>query len=260
MTTRMKDLIGQARGELRYEPVERRVRALLSDETAVDSIRAILVWEPRRAVPSYAVPADDVAADVSPAAAANGKADGVLHPGIPFSVHTTAGEPVSIGGREGAGFRLADEDLAGYVELDFRAFDAWYEEDELNVGHPRDPFHRIDVVPSSRHVRVERDGEVLAESSRPYLLFEPPLPVRYYVPPDDVALDLLEPSRTRTTCAYKGHTSSYWALDGRDVAWSYAEPLREVADVAGLIAFFNERVDIAVDGAPLARPQTPWSR
>ena len=144
--------------------------------------------------------------------------------------------------------------------LDFDAFDAWFEEDERNVAHPRDPFHRIDIVHGSRHVRIERDGDVLAESTTPYLLFEPPLPVRYYVPPEDVATELLRASATTTFCAYKGR-ASYWSLEGEDdVAWSYPEPLREAAEVTGRIAFFNERVDIVVDGTPLTRPITPWSR
>src|SRR6186997_3127192 len=107
MSTKMQDLLARARSELRHEPVEKRVRASLGGEAIVDSTRAMLVWEPRRVVPSYAVPVED----------------GVLHPGIPFSVHTAAGEPVSIEDRVGAGFRLADEDLADYVVLDFSAFD-----------------------------------------------------------------------------------------------------------------------------------------
>ena len=144
--------------------------------------------------------------------------------------------------------------------LDFDAFDAWYEEDERNVAHPRDPFHRIDIVHSSRHVRAELDGELLAESSSPYLLFEPPLPVRYYLAPEDVRTDLLRPSDTRTFCAYKGQ-ASYWSLAGaEDVAWSYPEPLREAAEITDRIAFFNERVELVVDGQRLERPVTPWSR
>src|SRR5215212_9428317 len=145
MSTSMKNLLARARDELRYEPIERRVRARIGVVDAVDSTRVILVWEPRRVVPTYAVPAEDIHAELSAAPQADGQAPGVLHPGIPFGVHTAAGEPVSIDGREGAGFRFADADLEGYVELDFRAFDEWYEEDERIVGHPRDPFHRVDV-------------------------------------------------------------------------------------------------------------------
>jgi uncharacterized protein (DUF427 family) len=244
----------------------------------IDSTSAVLVWEPRRIVPAYAVPVEDIDAQLSaePAASPSLPPDvaaidaprlagrQVLDPSIPFSVHTSEGEPLTIHSpgmdREAAAFRLFDADLAGYVVLDFDAFDGWLEEDERNVGHPRNPFHRIDILHSSRQVRVESDGEVLAESSDPYFLFEPPLPVRYYLPPEDVRTDLLRPSDTKTFCAYKGQ-ASYWSLEGDDdLVWSYLEPLREAAEVTGRLAFFNERVDIVVDGERLERPVTPWSR
>jgi uncharacterized protein (DUF427 family) len=187
----------------------------------------------------------------------------VYDPSVPFAVHTTEGQPLDLkadaGVREGAAFRPADDALSGYVIVDFDAFDAWYEEDELNVGHPRDPFHRIDIVHSTRHVRIERDGVVLAESTSPYMLFEPPLPVRYYLPASDVSLDRLAPSATRTYCAYKGQ-ASYWSIEDEDIAWTYREPLREAAEVTDRIAFFNERVTVRVDGRELERPVTPWSR
>jgi uncharacterized protein (DUF427 family) len=264
MSIRLRELLLGNLDELRYEPIDKRIRATLAGETVVDSTRALLVWEPKRIVPSYAVPTDDVAGEIAPASGAEGApvdapqlaGRPVYDPRVPFAVHTAPGEPVAIGGA--AGFRLVDPALDGYVELDFGAFDAWYEEEERNVGHPRDPFHRIDIVHGSRHVVVESGGRRLADSTRPILLFEPPLPVRYYLPAEDVAMDLLEPSDRVTTCAYKGH-ASYWALDGVDVAWMYREPLREAAEVAGRIAFFDERVDITVDGERQARPETPWS-
>jgi uncharacterized protein (DUF427 family) len=164
--------------------------------------------------------------------------------------------------RPGAGFRLADPDLAGYIVLDFGAFDGWLEEDEPNVAHPRDPFHRIDVLPSSRHVRLELDGQVLAESSRPMLLFETMLPVRHYLPREDVRAELV-PSDTRTYCAYKGQ-ASYWSVTvgGQavpDIAWTYQQPLHDAAQVRDLTAFFDERVDVVVDGERRERPITPWS-
>ncbi len=275
----MRDLLMGELDALRHEPIDKRIRGLLGDRTVVDSTRALIVWEPKRVVPMYAVPAEDIDAQLSaqPAAGSNETPpDGVaamdapqllgrpvFDPSIPFSFHTSEGEPLTIrsGGveREGAAFRFSDPDLAGYVLLDFGAFDEWYEEDELNVSHPRDPFHRIDIVHSSRPVRVEAGGEVLAESSDPCFLFEPPLPVRYYLPPEDVRNDLLRPSDTKTFCAYKGQ-ASYWSLDGEDdLVWTYPEPLREAAEVTGRLAFFNERVDIIVDGMRLERPVTPWS-
>jgi uncharacterized protein (DUF427 family) len=280
MSTRVRDLLMGELGQLRYEPTEKRIRGTLGDRAVIDSERAMLVWEPKRIVPTYAVPVEDIDGDISamlPAASGEPAPDGVpaiggpqlagrpvYDPSIPFSVHTTDGEPLVIrvrgADREAAAFRPFDDALAGYVMLDFGSFDAWFEEDERNVAHPRDPFHRIDIVHGSRHVRIEREGEVLAESATPYLLFEPPLPVRYYLSPEDVATHVLRPSPTTTFCAYKGQ-ASYWSLeDEDDVAWSYPQPLREAAEVTDRIAFFNERVDIVVDGTHLERPITPWSR
>jgi uncharacterized protein (DUF427 family) len=251
MSTTMQDLLAHARGQLRHQPIEKRVRAFLGPEPVVDSTRAVLVWEPRRVVPSFAVPADDIHAALSPAPDTNGQAAGVLHPGIPFSVHTTAGEPVSVADRAGAGFRLDDEDLAGYVVLDFAGFDDWFEEDERIAGHPRDPFHRVDVRQSARPVRIEIGGEVVAETTRARLAFETQLPTRFYIPRDDV-LPELQPSLRQTYCPYKGE-ASYWSLDagGRcrdDVAWSYEHPLPDAAALAGLVAFWDERVSVFLDG------------
>src|SRR3954451_19440385 len=257
MSTRMQDVLARSRGELRHEPIERRVRAMLGEETILDSSRAILVWEPRRVVPSYAVPAQDVCAALSSAPATNADVPGVLHPAIPFGVHTAAGEPVSIAGREGAGFRLADEDLDGYVVLDFGAFDAWYDEDERIAGHAIDPFHRVDVRRSSRSVRIEVDGDVVAETTRARMLFETQLPTRFYIPREDVR-PALQPSERTSYCPYKGR-ASYWSVEAggrlrQDLAWSYEDPRAEVSPIAGRVAFWDERVDVYVDGELRASP------
>lgn len=256
----MRDLLADARASLRYEPVERRVRALGAGAAVVDSTRAILVWEPRRVVPSFAVPEGDIAASLTPAPAGSAEVAGVLHPGVPFAVHTAAGEPVSVGDREGAGFRLADEDLDGYVVLDFRAFDEWLEEDEPIAGHPRDPYHRIDVRRSARAIRIEVDGALLAETRRARLLFETQLPTRFYLPREDIRV-ALTPGERRSYCPYKGH-ASYWSADvgGRvrqDLGWSYEDPFPEVAAITGLVAFWDERVDVVVDGERRPRPRGP---
>jgi uncharacterized protein (DUF427 family) len=284
MSSQVRELLASGFGELRHEPTAKRIQAVLGGKTVIDSTRAVLVWEPRRIVPSYAVPVEDVAGDLAPAgtvlagAGAAGPGDDVgvaladvtalrvLDPRVPFTVHSADGEAVDLHAagqvRPGAGFRPADEDLAGLVILDFGAFDAWYEEDELNVAHPRDPFHRIDVLPSSRQVRLELDGEVLAVSSRPVLLFETLLPTRYYLPRADVTAALV-PSPTRTWCAYKGQASYFSAsVGGRlvpDIAWSYPDPQHDAARVRDLIAFFDERIDVILDGERRARPVTPWS-
>lgn len=278
MGLRLRDALMREIEQLRYEPTDKRIRAKIGDITVIDTTRALLIWEPKRVVPTYGVPVGDIDAEIAAAERADGgdtpagtlpmgappelAGRPVFDPSVPFGVRTTAGEPMTIrvaGKREAAAFRAADEALAGYLIVDFDGFDEWYEEDERNVGHPRDPFHRIDIVHSSRHVRVERDGVVLAESSEPYLLFEPPIPVRYYLPAEDVRLDLLAPSDTKTFCAYKGQ-ASYLALDGENVAWTYPQPLREASEITDRVAFFNEHVDIVVDGERGERPVTPWSR
>lgn len=270
MSVRVSDAMTSRFGETRHEPTGKRIRAMLGATTAVDSTRAVLVWEPRRIVASYAVPEADLLVELAPPLEPNPGPQPpprpVLDPSVPLAVHTAEGAALDIRAdgqaRPGAAFRLADPDLAGYVVLDFSAFDAWLEEDEPNVGHPRDPFHRIDVLASSRRVRIERDGEVLAESERPMLLFETSLPTRYYLPREDVRVDLVASPR-RTFCAYKGQ-ASYWsptvaAEAVPNLAWSYEQPLHEAEQVRGRVAFFNEHVDLIVDGQPQERPITPWS-
>jgi uncharacterized protein (DUF427 family) len=279
MSSQVRELMASGFGQLRHEPTAKRIRAVLGGETVVDSTRALLVWEPRRIVPSYAVPAEDVHGELRPAAVATpgpGTDVGValpdvtalrvLDPRVPFTVHSADGEPADLRAvgqeRPGAAFRPADGDLAGMVVLDFGAFDAWYEEDELNVAHPRDPFHRIDVLPSSRQVQLELDGVPLADSSRPALLFETMLPTRYYLPRADVTAELI-PSDTKTWCAYKGQASYYSVRVGGqlvpDIAWYYTDPRHDALQVRDLIAFFTERVDVTLDGERRPRPVTPWS-
>jgi uncharacterized protein (DUF427 family) len=186
----------------------------------------------------------------------------ILDPTVPFDAHSCPGTAFDvIAGEETAAtaaFRPDDPDLADYVILEFAAFE-WHEEDERVVSHPHDPFGRIDVLRSSRHVRVELDGRLLAESSRPMLLFETLLPVRFYLPREDVAVPL-EPSETSSYCAYKGRASYFSVPDGpRDVAWTYREPLHDAEPVRDRVCFFDEHLDVIVDGKRRDRPITPWT-
>lgn len=224
MAIKMRDLLGGALGSLRYEPTDKRLRVYQSDQLVADTLDGRLVWQPGRLVPTYAIPERDVAARLDP----------------------------------GSAVRSDDPDLAGYLILDFNAFD-WREEDEPIVAHPHDPFVRIDILSSTRSVRIEHDGRLLAESSQAQLLFETRLPIRYYLPRADVVVDL-EPSDTVSYCAYKGRASYLSVPDGPpDVAWTYPAPLPEAEPVRERVAFFNEKVDIIVDGQRQERPVTPWS-
>jgi uncharacterized protein (DUF427 family) len=259
----MRDLLGGALPSLRYEPTEKRLRMYLDGELVADTVDGLLVWEPRRLVPTYAIPESDFAARLEPSGRVDDVSDlPILVPTNPFAAHSCTGEMLDlvVGGRRcpSAAFRPDDPDLAGHLSVDFSAFD-WREEDEPIVSHPHDPFKRIDILASSRHVRIEVDGRLLAESSRPLLLFETSLPTRFYLPPEDVAVGL-EPSDTVSDCAYKGRASYFSATDGpADIAWTYRDPLREAMPIRDHIAFFNERVDVVIDGQPRPRPVTPFS-
>jgi len=280
MSVRLRDVLGRHLGELRYEPTAKRIRAKLGEETIVDSDRAMLVWEPRRVVPAYAVPAEDIRAElvacVAPPPAESGTPVGfalpdvtslpVLDPRVPFGVRSTEGEPVELrvrgGDRSVSGFRPSEPDLSGYVIVDFAGLDTWLEEDDEILSHPRDPFHRVDARSTSRHVQVMLDGQVVADTTRARMVFETLLPVRYYIPREDVLADL-EPSPKRTYCAYKGE-ASYWSPDvgGRaveDLIWGYLEPLPDAAELKGYVAFFDEKTDLVLDGTARDRPITPWS-
>jgi len=241
MAVKITDLLGSQLNALRYEPTAKRLRASVGGHVVADTYDGLLVWEPKRVVPAYAVAEKDISARLIPTEA-----------GRVFDVDT--GDTVL----PRAAFKPDDPDLQRHVLLDFAAFD-WLEEDEPIVGHPHDPFHRIDILRSSRHVSIELDGHVLAESSRPVLLFETLLPVRFYLPPEDVTSDL-EHSDTVTYCAYKGR-ASYLSLPGvrADVAWTYREPLREAEPIREHVCFFDEHVDVTVDGQRRDRPSAPWS-
>jgi uncharacterized protein (DUF427 family) len=262
--------------ELRFQRVLKRLTVRLGDEVVARSDRAVLVMEPMRVVPSYAVPVADLLVPVEAGAASLppeyrpvGFGDGgppLLDPSVPFDVHSAEGEHVRLraGEKVGDGFRFTDPDVADLVSLDFDQFD-WWEEDEPIVGHARDPFHRIDVRRSSRQVRIFQGGTLLAQSSRPHVLFEGAFPLaRYYLPVEDIAVEL-RPSALRTTCAYKGHATHYDAvLDDQGavleaIAWSYEEPLEDARDVQGMVSFYQERLDLEIDGEEVPRVRTPWS-
>ena len=214
--------------ELTYYPTARWIRGTRGGATLVDSRHAILVWEPGKKVPIYAFPTEDVTRS-------------------------------SLDTRE-----FDDPDLAGYVAVPWDALEHWYEEDEEVFVHARDPFVRVDTLSSSRHVRVERDGQVLAESDSPILLFETDLPTRYYLPESDVDASLLADSDLQTGCPYKGFASYRdVVISGRrhpSLLWYYEAPFAEASKVKGYLAPYNERVDLVVDGELQERPGGPLGR
>jgi uncharacterized protein (DUF427 family) len=263
MAVKISELLGTHLTALRYEPTAKRLRAEVDGHLVADTLNGMLVWEPKRLVPTYAIAEQDFSAKLIPTSAGDSTdTTPVLDPSNPFAQRITACQAydIEVADRtlEAAAFRADDPDLANHLILDFNKFD-WREEEEPIVAHPHDPFHRIDILRSSRQVRIELNGELLAESTRPVLLFETLLPVRFYLPAEDLAAQF-EPSDTISYCAYKGR-ASYLSLPGKrnDVAWTYPEPLRETEPVRDLVCFFDEYVDVFVDGERRDRPATPWS-
>jgi uncharacterized protein (DUF427 family) len=245
---------------LYFEDSPRRVRVKFGGQTVADSRRVKLMHE-AGLLPVYYFPEEDVRMDLLEAT------DHTTH--CPFkgdALYWT----VRVGDRvaENAVWSYPNPleeapPLAGYLAFYWRRMDHWFEENEEVFVHPRDPYHRVDVLESSRHVRVSMNGEVVAETERPAILFETGLPPRYYIPPEDVRDDVLAGSQNTTQCPYKGIASYYSVVAGGDRAealvWYYPDPIPEAAKIRGLLCFYNEKVDIEVDGEKEERPQTQWS-
>ncbi|MGW7608020.1 DUF427 domain-containing protein [Streptomyces sp. NPDC054766] len=246
---------------LLWEPSERWVRGCKGEVTVVDSRHPVLVWEPAVPVPLYAFPREEVREDL-------------LRPAKnpPTGTHTGSRifYDLELDGElmENAAWTFPAADLAGHISFEWfrrvgRGLDHWYEEEEEIFIHPRDPHKRVDAMPSSRHVRIEVGGTLVADTHRPVLLFETGLPTRFYIPREDVRLELFDRTDHHTGCPYKG-TAEYWSWRGgaavpANILWSYAEPLPAVGTIKNLLAFYNEAVDITVDGEDLERPVTPFT-
>jgi uncharacterized protein (DUF427 family) len=240
------------------EPVPRRIRAWLGGQLVLDTTRARYVWEWPN-YPQYYVPLDDVRTE--------------------WLVDEHRSQPTTRGLAQQFGLVVGPhrrpgavrvypeshlERVTGTARFEWGAFDHWFEEDEEVFVHPRDPYTRVDALRSTRPVRIELDGVVLAESGSPVLVFETGLPTRYYLNPSEVDFSHLEPSATVSACPYKGRTSGYWSVRTgatlqRDRAWTYGFPTRELLPIAGLIAFYNEQVDVFVNGELQPRPRTHFS-
>jgi uncharacterized protein (DUF427 family) len=243
----------QSSGAVRVETGLKRVRAYLGAELVADTTAPLLVWE-FPYYPTYYIPVADIKADLESA----GESEPKPHLGDGEILNVKAGGEAAAG----AARRYRDspvKELRDAVRLDWARMTQWLEEDEPVYVHPRDPYKRVDILASSRLVRVELDGVTVAESGQPRLLFETGLPVRYYLPLPHLRMDLLRPSDASTHCPYKG-TASYWSVDTgtrvhQDLVWMYRTPLPESQKIAGLACFYNERVRLYVDGEPQARPQ-----
>jgi uncharacterized protein (DUF427 family) len=247
----------KSRGTVRTEPSAKRVRAYLAGRLVADTRHPVMVWEIPY-YPAYYLPLSDVTAELTP----NGKTEHSPSRGEAVLYDVRVDGAVAESGAK----RYPDSPLPAIrdlIRLDWDAMSEWLEEDEPVYTHPRDPYHRVDSLASSRHVRVEVDGVTVADTVRSVILFETGLPARYYLPLSDIRTDLLTPSGTQTHCPYKG-TASYWSVDtGRgphpDLVWGYRTPLPESQKVAGLACFYDEKVDVYLDGEKQERPRTHFA-
>ena len=241
------------------EPTARWVRVRFGGQVIADSQRALLLrqYGPHQ-MPTYYFQQADV------------RMDALLPSTDAAPDSEVSWHPVRVGDRvaaDAAWIVLRPpallKALTGYVSFAWGKMDGWFEEEEEILVHARDTRTRVDVVPSSRHVRVVVEGVVVADTRRPHLLFETDLPTRYYIPREDVRMDLLEPTGLKTRCPYKG-LASYWNVNVGprivpNIVWSYPDPIDECPRIRGLLSFFNERVDLYVDGELETRPVTAWS-
>ncbi len=240
------------------EPAPRRVRGFVEGTKVFDTTSALYVWEWSH-YPQYYIPMTDVAASALESSGANeatrrGRAQvyGLKVPGAR---------------RPNAAKHYTDSELPGVadtVRFQWEAIDEWLEEDERIFVHPRSPYVRVDALRSTRQVRIHLDGVLLADSPAPVMVFETGLPTRYYLDRTAVRFDHLLPSDTVTECPYKGTASDYWSIEVHgetypDLVWSYPFPTPQLLPIAGLLAFYNEHVDIEVDGVALERPKTHFS-
>ncbi|MCU1528156.1 MAG: hypothetical protein JWP75_1919 [Frondihabitans sp.] len=243
-----------------FEPSSRWVRGVVGETAIVDSRNQILVWEPGHKVPEYGFPKSHVRTDL-------------LEPGSPPvgryyrpSTKDVRWYDLVLGERRipAAAWTWNVPGLDDFIAVSWfpGVLDAWFEEDELVHTHPRDPGSRVDVIASSRHVLVKSEGRTIAESTHPLALFESGLPTRFYLPLADVHWDELEAIDVTSSCPYKGHADGYWAAKGapdREIAWSYSHPAHQVSAIKGHVAFYNERVELIVDGSPFVDSRADWA-
>ena len=245
------------RRRVRTEPGSKRIRVYLEGELVAETTSPLLVWE-KPYYPVYYFPVSDVHAELTPTGET--KRSPSRGEGTILTVSTASAKAVAAAYQHPTS---PVEELQDHVAFEWNAMTAWFEEDEEIYVHARDPYTRVDVLQSSRHIEVFFDGVKVADSHAPHLLFETGLPTRYYLPKTDVRMDLLRPTDLHTECPYKGTASYYDVVVGgnryENVVWWYPFPVRESQEIAGLVSFYNEKVDIYVDGELEDRPKTVFS-
>ncbi|KZP22839.1 DUF427-domain-containing protein [Athelia psychrophila] len=233
------------------EPARPRIRVHFGGKFVIDTSQAKLVWE-HPYFPYYYFPAEDLSTSY-------------LRPaeGLPITDGEKATFDLVVGDRvaKAAVTKFVSGDVKDLVKIEWSAADAWFEEEEQIWNHPKDPYKRVDVRQSSKHIVVKVDDVEVANTHQPRLLFETGLRTRTYIPKTDCRLDLLQPSQLTTECPYKASSllstgvANYYSIHlpngdelAKDAVWWYRSPLPECAVIQGYAAFYDEKVDVWVDG------------
>ncbi len=245
----------------RWEDSRRSVRVVFAGVTVADSKHVVLLHEFGR-LPVFYFPLEDVRMDLLEASEhrthspLKGEASyWTLRVGDRIAEHAAWSYPHPL---------PEEPQIQGYLAFYWDQMDAWYEEEQRVYAHARDPYKRVDILPSSRHVRIVLGGITIADTHHPLLLLETGLPIRYYLPEQDIRMEFLEPTAKTTRCPYKGMATDWSAKIGeqvfKDIVWSYHKPMPESTPIAHYLCFFNERVDaIYVDDELMPVPKTIWS-
>ncbi|KIK66694.1 hypothetical protein GYMLUDRAFT_37839 [Collybiopsis luxurians FD-317 M1] len=233
----------------------KRVRALFGGALIIDTRKAKLVWE-HKYYPQYYFPISELPKKYIDEGSKQVTSEGLTKYDIVVG-DRRAKEALTV-------FGESDGDLAGLFKIVFDSMDMWYEEDEQVFVHPKDPYKRVDVLQSSRHVRVEVHGVEVANTNKPRFLYETGLPVRTYIPQTDCRVDFLVPSDTTSACPYKGVANYYHVQTApdkkaEDAVWWYRNANLECATINGFLAFYDERVDVWIDGEKQMRPRTHFA-
>ena len=226
------------------EPLRRRMRVRFAGAWIADSEDVVLLHEPGRYPVAY-FPLDDVAG-------------GVLRLAEHTTQHRDFGPTAWYTAQSGttakqrAAYQHVDlpdhaAELRERVAFAWRAMDAFYEEDERIVGHAADNYHRIDIRQSGRHLRVQHEGQVIADTTNPLVLFESGFAPRWYVPRSDVHVSALAPAEGQTFCPYKGLCSYYDVIGAPRSVWSYEDAWTEVRRISGFLSFEADKLEVCLD-------------
>ncbi|RBR20890.1 uncharacterized protein FIESC28_05042 [Fusarium coffeatum] len=244
-------------------PTSRRIRAIHNHITVVDTTKAVYVWE-HDSFPTIYVPLVDIR---------NGKLADQQNISVELKERAAISQLI-VPGHDVLEEKKVDgvlrffQDvtlgpLSDTVRIEFRSIDQWLEEDEPIFVHAKDPYKRVDILRSERPVEVKVAGKTVAKTESSMHLLETSLPTRYYLPLTAVDQTFLRKSNLKTKCPYKGEAEYYHVVvDGKtyeNLVWYYNHPTHESGAIAKMVCFYNEKVDIILDGELLERPKTKFA-